>query len=247
MLYRFAQWHALAKLRLHSESSVTFLAETFKNLSGMLRKFQRHTCAAFNAVELPKERAARQRKAAQHSETHNTSADSSGARQKTFNLSTYKFHAMGDYVRTIRFFGTTDSFTTQIVGTFNIHAMYLKFAQGELAHRALKAFYPLTNKLDTPAQLAKHERRRRVLQRVAEVAGTSSPGNQSGADALQSTSSEQQHHIATNRNNPVQIFAFIREHEGDPAVKVEVILDAPVICSQSSSEIHSKIKGPYPL
>lgn len=34
---------------------------------------------------------------------------------------------MGDYVRTIRFFGATDSFTTQIVSTVYIHFVYLKF------------------------------------------------------------------------------------------------------------------------
>jgi hypothetical protein len=115
LLYKFAQWHALAKLRIHSESTLLFLDETFKNLSRMLRKFRDHTCAAFNTVELPREKAARLRRFAQRSEIHNPSPESSGARTKKFNLSTYKFHAMGDYVSTIRFFGTTDSFTTQMV------------------------------------------------------------------------------------------------------------------------------------
>lgn len=34
---------------------------------------------------------------------------------KKLNLSTYKFHALGDYVQAIRQFGTTDNYTTQIV------------------------------------------------------------------------------------------------------------------------------------
>lgn len=203
LLYQFAQWHALAKLRLHSESTVTFLEETFKKLSRKLRKFRSFTCTAFNALELPKEKAARQRKATNSAEANNASPESSGPRIKTFNLGTYKFHAMGDYAITIRLFGTTDSFTTQI---------------GELAHRALKAFYPLTSKIDTPGQLAKHERRRRVLRRVAEE-GISSSSSQSQADAPSSTSFEQHHSIATNRNSPVKLFAFLREHDGDPAVK----------------------------
>jgi hypothetical protein len=124
LLFRFAEWHALAKLRIHSESTVTILEDTFKKLSQMLRKFQGYTCAAFNAVELPKEKAARQRKA-QSSDTSNASPDSSGARPKKFNLGTYKFHAMGDYARTIRLFGTTDSFTTQIVCGSHIYTMFL--------------------------------------------------------------------------------------------------------------------------
>ena len=34
---------------------------------------------------------------------------------KTFNLQTSKLHALGDYVETIKMFGTTDSYSTQIV------------------------------------------------------------------------------------------------------------------------------------
>jgi hypothetical protein len=39
----------------------------------------------------------------------------SGKRRKTFNLLTSKLHALGDYVETIKAFGTTDSYSTQIV------------------------------------------------------------------------------------------------------------------------------------
>jgi hypothetical protein len=116
LLYRFAQWHALAKLRLHSETTLTFLDETFKRLSRQLRKFRDVTCAAFTTVELPKEKAARERKAVrEHSGSDNVNAGSGGRKGKKFNMNTYKFHAMGDYLHSIRLFGTTDSFTSQIV------------------------------------------------------------------------------------------------------------------------------------
>jgi hypothetical protein len=36
-------------------------------------------------------------------------------KQKKLNLRTYKHHALGDYVDTIRRFGTTDSYSTQPV------------------------------------------------------------------------------------------------------------------------------------
>lgn len=126
LLYRFAEWHALAKLRMHSDSTIRFLEESFKKLSRTLRKFRDDTCAAFVTLELPKEKAARQRKAAQRSTVDGTILESNGPRTKRFNLATYKFHAMGDYVRTIRLFGTTDSFTTQIVSAVYNRAMYLK-------------------------------------------------------------------------------------------------------------------------
>ncbi|KAG1901203.1 uncharacterized protein F5891DRAFT_1187899 [Suillus fuscotomentosus] len=161
------------------------------------------TCAVFDTVELPKEKAARQRRVAQRAGPNSIPSESSGPRVKVFNLSTYKFHAMGDYLRTIKLFGTTDSFTTQI---------------GELAHRAIKAFYPLTSKVDTPAQLAKHEHRRRVLRRVAEAANISS-NQQSPADSHASSLFQDHHFIADNHNDPVSLFTFLREHDGNPATK----------------------------
>jgi hypothetical protein len=116
LLFRFAQWHALAKLRLHSETTLSVLDATFNILSRQLRKFRDFTCAAFNTMELPKEKAARERKATREcSSAGNADARSSGRKGKKFNMNTYKFHAMGDYVRSIRLFGTTDSFTSQIV------------------------------------------------------------------------------------------------------------------------------------
>ncbi|KAG2338728.1 hypothetical protein BDR05DRAFT_1003940 [Suillus weaverae] len=119
-------------------------------------------------------------------------------------MNTYKFHAMGAYVSTIKLFGSIDSFTTQM---------------GELVHRALKAFYLLTSKLDTPAQLARHEHRQRVLQQVAEARGASSPGTQLPADAIPSASLLEHHHIANNFSHPVSIFQLLREHNDDPAIK----------------------------
>jgi hypothetical protein len=157
---------------------------------------------------------------------------------------------MGDYVRTIKFFGTTDSFTTQIVCAVCILSYYtaeVEFDQGELAHRALKAFYPLTSKIDTPSQLAKHERRRRVLRRVAEVEPSSGPG-QPEANALPPVSSDHHHSIATSQNNPVNLFAFLREHDGDPAIKVEVTFDyGGTLLTAALSEFHTKTEGPYPI
>jgi hypothetical protein len=49
-----------------------------------------------------------------------------GRRQKTFNLNTYKFHALGDYAATIRQFGTTDSYTTEMV-RLPAHLMFYLF------------------------------------------------------------------------------------------------------------------------
>jgi hypothetical protein len=88
-----------------------------------------------------------------------------------------------------------------------------------LAHRALKAFYPLTNKRNTPAQLATHEHRRRVLRRTAE-SGQDAYINKDAAIDLP-VGSKCHHYIPVlSRNNPLDIFKFLRQHDDDPAVAV---------------------------
>jgi hypothetical protein len=116
LLYRFAHWHALAKLRVHSETTLSALDDTFKKLLHQLCKFCNFTCVTFNTAELPKDKAAWEWKAAREcSGLHNPDTGDGSRKVKRFNLNTYKFHAMGDYVQSIWLFGTTDSFTTQII------------------------------------------------------------------------------------------------------------------------------------
>ena len=108
-----AKWHALAKLRTHSESTLNHLEAQTKILGQRMRAFRDATKDAFNTVELPSETAARRRRflAAEN----NTGTQLRGSQKKALNLQTYKFHALGDYVQSIRLFGTVDSYSTQLV------------------------------------------------------------------------------------------------------------------------------------
>lgn len=119
LLFQLAQWHSLAKLRLHTDESLTFLDEVTRLLGRQLQKFRDFTCKAFNTLELPSETAAHWRWKKGQLNTSNTTV--SGAHPKSFNLNTYKLHALGDYVCTIRLFGTMDSYTTQIVSQLLHH------------------------------------------------------------------------------------------------------------------------------
>jgi hypothetical protein len=69
-----------------------------------LRKFRDKTCKAFGGT---------------HPEAGATSQVPRGRKKNVdhapVNLLTYKLHAMGDYEATIRAYGTTDSYNTQIV------------------------------------------------------------------------------------------------------------------------------------
>jgi hypothetical protein len=111
LLFRLAEWHGLAKLRMHTEATLTRLEQVTTDLGHLMRDFRDKTCAKFNTTELPREVEARNRNARKK----NSNAPNQGCKVKTLNLLTYKFHALGDYVRTIRMFGTTDSFSTQQV------------------------------------------------------------------------------------------------------------------------------------
>lgn len=140
LLYRLAEWHALAKLRMHTDVTLQQLEKTTTIIGKALRSFRDTISTAYTCKELPGEtsrRARRQRKKNGNSK-HSTPAipqppgsemaqdaipliPDISPKTKFFNLCTYKLHALGDYVSTIRLFGTTDSYSTQIVSKFYHH------------------------------------------------------------------------------------------------------------------------------
>ena len=118
LLYRAAEWHGFAKLRMHTETTAVHLDCLTKEFGQLMRQFRDITCSKFKTMELPCEVAARAR---QHQRVQDRapnpgpSTASSHRRSKKLNLLTPKFHFLGDYVHTIRMFGCTDSFSTQPV------------------------------------------------------------------------------------------------------------------------------------
>ncbi|KAG1819321.1 uncharacterized protein BJ212DRAFT_1268533 [Suillus subaureus] len=132
LLYRFAQWHALTKLRIHSETTLSVLDSMFMRLACQLCHFRDFTCAVFTTVELPKEKAAHEHKAAcQGLDSNNRDPSSGSQKVKKFNMNTYKYHAMGDYLQSIWLFGTIDSFTLQIVcDSLNVFRSQFDFQLG---------------------------------------------------------------------------------------------------------------------
>ena len=127
LLYRTAEWHAFAKLRLHTESTLQHLEQLTTELGQLTRKFRDSTQSAFPTFELPKETEARKRRQNSGKGKEKAMADdASGKNSKHLNLSTYKWHALGDYVRAIRLFGPTDGFSTQVVS--NLFPMQLSYS-----------------------------------------------------------------------------------------------------------------------
>lgn len=64
LLFELATWHALAKLRLHTDDTITALEESTTRLGECLRHFKATTCETYITVELPREEAARGRRTA---------------------------------------------------------------------------------------------------------------------------------------------------------------------------------------
>jgi hypothetical protein len=138
-----AHWHGLAKLRMHNDLTLDILDTVTISLGNELRNFSQKTCPAFETRELEREYSARIRRegkksapkrrttaSASHADAPlqsdqatspptrqqpGSKSSTTGRRCKTFNLSTYKFHSYGDYVASIRKYGTTDSYSTEPV------------------------------------------------------------------------------------------------------------------------------------
>ncbi len=69
-----SEWHALAKLRMHTEGSLELMEGHTKELGELLRQFRRFTCSQFCTVELPHEAAARMRQKTQKNTSAETNA-----------------------------------------------------------------------------------------------------------------------------------------------------------------------------
>jgi hypothetical protein len=127
MLFVLSHWHGLAKLRMHTDETLTIMEDVTQDLGYNLRSFN-ETCSVFSTRELRREAESRIRQQARSKNSSSARSQiniaapvtTSGRRTKVLNLRTYKLHALGDYVAQIRLYGTTDSFSTQPVRYFSI-------------------------------------------------------------------------------------------------------------------------------
>jgi hypothetical protein len=116
---------------MHTDPTLDILSHVTTSLGNSFRLFVGETCAAFQTRELERERVTRQRR---QEKTAVQKATGSSRKPKQLNMNTYKYHSLGDYVETIRRFGTTDSYSTQPV---SIHLMSNKFCSMFLARTRL--------------------------------------------------------------------------------------------------------------
>ncbi|KAH9476649.1 hypothetical protein JR316_0010562 [Psilocybe cubensis] len=229
LLFILCTWHAYAKLRMHTMSSLTGLKATTRSLGQALRDFSKKLCPKYDTKELPKEEAARARRArkskgkgkASSSTTANTAAPSA----KVFNMFTFKLHHLGHYLKAIWQYGPSSGYSTQT---------------GELEHRRVKKFYARTNKgRKFEHQITRHQRRERILRRIAnrvKNAASESAGSLSSqqyqykrgatthlvpfedSESLQPILPELHHYISNGKNSPINIFQWIYDNNDDEAL-----------------------------
>ncbi|KAG2052328.1 hypothetical protein BDR06DRAFT_983179 [Suillus hirtellus] len=189
LLFTMAHWHGLAKLRMHSDLTLEIMDEVTSTLGQQFREFKTTVCAVYQTCKLHKEVEA-------HAQCHAKKAgkQTAGCKGKeSCNLekqaqSTQNFHALGDYVSTICWYGTSDLYSTEL---------------GELEHCSPKARYCHTDHKLFVKQLTQIEHqqarichiRDRIVHRphveISELA----------------TSPEAHHRIGLTQN-----------HQGDPAI-----------------------------
>lgn len=250
LLFELATWHGLAKLRLHTESTVQALENSTTRLGIILREFSSTTCAAFMTWELPSEQAARGRhKAAmaKKSASNGPTIDGSngpgvlpakkghGGKLRTFNLSTYKIHSLGDYAKAICMFGTTDSYNTQVVSKSFLFQASLtgENKQGELEHRRVKRFYPRTQKGKFTLGITKQQRREQHLRKLKELSPNLRMNDSKKKsppldprlsfedhDPLLPTLPSQHYQMSSEQRHKLNLSQWLHENRDDPALKV---------------------------
>ncbi|KZT55342.1 hypothetical protein CALCODRAFT_437337 [Calocera cornea HHB12733] len=205
LLFTLGQWHALSKLQIHSERTVTLLQTTTVLLGHRLRLFTTKTCSAFQTFELEREAAARSRAAAKNSSGLMAGESTSTRRPKTFNLRTYKLHSLGDVAPTIPLLGPTDGYSTQV---------------GELAHRKIKDFYRRGSKRDHIQQVTKLDSIGDRLRRMDTLSSSgSADAVLSPEELLPYTDGKARYHMAKRPLGWERLGEWELKHLGDRAAQ----------------------------
>ncbi|KAJ7676829.1 hypothetical protein DFH06DRAFT_1428694 [Mycena polygramma] len=224
LLYRMAEWHACAKLRMHTDPTLEHLVKLTPEIGRLMRQFKNTTCAEYKTFELPRETAARNRREQRAADAAAARAGGSATtatpappvpaaaappaqekskKEKTLNPNTYKWHAMGDYAPTIRLFSPTDSYSTQL---------------GESLHRLVKRLYAVTNKRNHTAQIAaRYMRLKRARAAARRAKGHSHHAAFGDDDPLGATPPDVHHHMSLARRKPFDMYNDLNSLTGDPA------------------------------
>ncbi|KIL55572.1 hypothetical protein M378DRAFT_90703 [Amanita muscaria Koide BX008] len=214
LLFELCTWHALAKLRLHTESTIQALEHSTRQLGFALRDFKKNVCANYVTKDLPSEEAARGRRKAALTKRGGDNGDNvnqsthvkTSKQERHFNISTYKLHVLADYPAAIRKYGTTDGFTSQV---------------GEAQHKIAKRYYSRASKAEHTRSIARQQNleadsnsRPQVKRKRANLALDAE------REDLPCTDPNSHYHMASDTKNKFNIRQWPGDElEDDPACK----------------------------
>ena len=121
LLFTCCNWHGLAKLRMHTDLTLGIFDTATTTIGSEFCQFTTNTCNAFHTKELLQETEARHRHALKRNANRGAgglptnSQEQTGPLPKKLNILTIKNHSLGDYPDQIRHYGTTDSYSTELV------------------------------------------------------------------------------------------------------------------------------------
>ncbi|KZV98671.1 hypothetical protein EXIGLDRAFT_606761 [Exidia glandulosa HHB12029] len=199
LLFTLARWHSLAKLRMHTDSTLQQLEQVTKDFGIAIRNFQADCCEKLEAYETPKEQEKRVRaaQAAAATQTTTQTVVNTSRQVRKYNLNTIKFHSMPDYVPSITRVGTTDGYTTAI---------------NELSHRVPISMFQRTSKHNFESQiinqLSIREAHDEIEERLKKRSDEDGPVVGDGTE---------QYHIAVDESDAVLLSKWEQDHDGDQA------------------------------
>ncbi|KZP10392.1 hypothetical protein FIBSPDRAFT_708239, partial [Athelia psychrophila] len=141
---------------------------------------------------------------------------------KKYHLRTYKHHSLPDYVHNIREFGTTDSFSTE---------------PPELEHRKPKRRFVRTSRKLFVRQLARIERCEARVRRIRQRLYGKTKRTKQDDEGMPGP--EIHHHMGKTENDWLEMGSFLRDNNGDPAIKAFL----PKLKSHLLPRILSILKG----
>ncbi|KAJ7058168.1 hypothetical protein C8F01DRAFT_1085946 [Mycena amicta] len=229
-------WHAYAKMRIHTDSTLRSFDIATMALGKTARRFSNKTSELQTRALVKETRAKQRRKTSKASKpgaqpavgkqrSHAAPADDDNVEDAPltyWNLNTVKFHFLGYYVSSIPRFGTTDSHNSEL---------------GEAEHRRLKRFYARTNHNRPDSQIGRHVRRERLLRAIDNQANDSDPlhAGMAGATARRSliltdsaieplpkSNPHDRYQSSRSTKYPEDLTRWVSGNAGDPAVEVRL-------------------------
>ncbi|KAH9911327.1 uncharacterized protein BXZ73DRAFT_108092 [Epithele typhae] len=206
MLFELANFHALGKLRMHTDITLEIMEHATTSMYDSIRRFDAFVATEYETVEQEHERRSRIRRVNTKNLTNAKAKKLMNAKAKKYRvMQTYKYHAIGHWVSYIRCRGPLDIVSTET---------------GECEHKTVKVLYNRTNRHEHVFQIARLVRQREHMLRIHDR----NPDKEPRRNAPNSTADDtplgdpyERYEIPKSSKNGLRILRWIHDNFDDPA------------------------------